>query len=653
MSILFNKRRFNRSVKHDRRESQMQQFRLSLLVALLTVCSLILVLRLAYLQFSQYKRYATLSLKNQMSIIPIAPPRGIIVDKNGIVLAENVPVYVLEAVPERIKNLTETLEKLKQLLPSITDDDIDNFNHARSQNHGYVPIPLKLKLSQEEVAVFASNQYQFPGVNIKARLMRYYPLAEITSHFLGYVGRISEQELQQVNNTNYRATNFIGKAGIEKYYEDLLHGQVGYQQVETDVSGRTLRVLSKQTPISGAKIVLTIDSRLQKVAYQAMQDKRGAVVAMNVKNGDILAMVSSPSYDPNLFVNGISNKDYQLLSNTQDRPLFNRAVRGLYPPASTVKPFIAIAGLEKGVVTPDTTIYDPGWYRLPGVRHIYHDWKRTGHGVTNIKRAITVSCDTYFFQLGNKMGISAIEDMLSQFGYGQLSHVDLYEEAPGLVPSPAWKRSSKGVSWYPGDTLITAIGQGFTLASPLQIANAAASLSQHGRRFRPHLLSKARDDHGKIHPFVPVEEYPIQLKNNENWTIVIEAMRQVLVSNEGTGYRFGRNTPYTLAAKTGTAQVFGGNQYEKKRNTKIPEALRDHSVFMAFAPVEKPEIALAVLVENDVVASNVARKVMDAYFEQKNGPVVTTQLGLNLMEIFAPRWDVILFSPLTQTKTIP
>ena len=610
--------RLNKPVKNHHFESQLHHFRLSLLVALLIIFSLTLVLRLAYLQFSQFQRYATLSLKNQMSILPIAPPRGVILDKNGVILAENIPVYVLEITPERVKKLPDTLQRLKALLPSVTDEDIDSFNRARNQNYAYVPIPFKLKLSQEEVAIFASNQYQFPGVNIKARLMRYYPLGEIAAHVLGYVGRINEQELQQVNSTNYRATNFIGKSGIEKFYEDDLHGHVGYSQVETDVRGRTLRIISKQTPISGEKMYLTLDARLQQAAYLAMEGKRGAVVAISAHNGDILAMVSSPSYDPNAFVNGISQQDYQRLVNAPDRPLYNRAVRGLYPPASTIKPFVALAGLEKGVVTTETKIYDPGWYRLPGIKHAYRDWKRTGHGIINLKRAITVSCDTYFYQLGNKMGISAIEDMLMQFGFGQATHVDLFEEAPGILPSPNWKRRMKGVHWYPGDTLITSIGQGFMLASPLQIANATASLSRHGRRFRPHLLGQTVHDQTGIHEYKPLEEYPIQLKNNEHWTIVAEAMQTVITSNEGSAYRFGRIVPYTVAAKTGTAQVFSGNQYEKKRYTDIPEALRDHSLFIAFAPVENPEIAIAVIVENDVIAASVARKVVDTYFELKN-----------------------------------
>lgn len=600
---------------HSHTQSKLHHFRLSLLAAILIMLSLVLVLRLAYLQFSQYKRYATLSLKNQLSIIPIAPSRGIILDKNGVVLAENIPVYVLEIIPERVKNLTQTLQQLQTLLPCITDDDIETFQRTRRQNHAYLATPLKLKLNQEEVAVFASNQYRFPGVNIKAQLMRYYPLGETTAHLLGYVGRINSQELQRVDPTNYRATNFIGKAGVENYYETLLHGQVGYQLVETDVSGRTLRIMNKQPPLSGAKLYLTIDARLQQVAYDALQGHRGALVVIDVKNGKILTMTSAPSFNPNLFVNGISTADYKILSNALNRPLFNRAVRGLYPPASTVKPFVALAGLDKRVISINTHIYDPGWYRLPGVKHAYRDWKRTGHGVLNVKRAIMVSCDTFFYQLGNKLGITALEDMFVQFGFGQLSHVDLHEEASGLVPSPHWKRRSKNLPWYPGDTLITSIGQGFMLASPLQMANATASLSQHGRRFRPHLLNKYLDNQEKTHYFKRIEEYPLRLKHDENWDIVIDAMHNVITNNEGTGYRFGRNAPYSVAGKTGTAQVFSLSQDEKKQYTNLPESLRDHSLFVGFAPVDNPEIAIAVLVENDLIASHVARKVMDAYFE--------------------------------------
>ncbi|HHV7636498.1 TPA: penicillin-binding protein 2 [Legionella anisa] len=606
----------NQSFKNYRPESQQQLFRINLLVAFLIILSLILVLRLAFLQISEFKKYQTLSLKNQMSVIPIAPPRGVILDRNGVLLAENIPVYVLEIIPEHVKNMDQTLVELQKLIPSITEEDIKNFKRTRKQNRSFVPIPVKLKLTQEEVALFAINQYHFPGVSIKARLMRHYPLSEITAHVLGYVGRINVEELRAVDPTNYRATNFIGKAGVEKYYEDVLHGKVGYQMVETDVSGRTLRVVDKINPHSGAKLYLSIDIRLQQAAYEALKDKRGAVVVINSKNGEILAMVSSPSFDPNIFVGGVSAKEYKKLSNTLQRPLFNRAVRGVYPPASTIKPFVGLAGLDKGFITTATTIYDPGRYKLPTASHIYRDWKKTGHGMINFKRAITVSCDTYFYQLGNKMGISNIEDMLVKFGLGHLSHIDLYEEAAGIVPSLRWKKQTKGVSWYPGDTLITSIGQGFMLATPLQMANATASLSQHGQRFRPHLLTKTvNSDSGEIKRYKPVEEYPIYLRDEANWDIVAEAMHNVLTSNEGTGYRFGRNPPYPVAGKTGTAQVFSGRHYEKVKYEDIPEALRDNSLFIAFTPVDEPEIALAVVVENDVAASTVARKVLDTYYQ--------------------------------------
>ena len=333
-------------------------------------------------------------------------------------------------------------------------------------------------------------------------------------------------------------------------------------------------------------------------------------------NGDVLALVSTPSYDPNQFVHGMSHKHYDTLVNAPEKPLYHRAIRGLYPPASTIKPFIALAGIEKGIVDEHTTIYDPGWYRLPGISHLYRDWKRGGHGVMHLKRALTVSCDTYFYQLGNKLGINAIEDILTRFGFGQLSQIDLKEEAQGIVPSPHWKKQTKGLPWYPGDTLITTIGQGFMLASPLQLANATASLSQHGRRFRPHLLKAWSSDENENHAFIPLEEYPIRLQNN-TWELITDSMRSVITKREGTGHRFGRDAPYSVAAKTGTAQVFSLSQDEKKRNQFVPDALRDHSLFIAFAPTEKPEIAIAVLVEHDPTASQVARRVMDAYFELK------------------------------------
>lgn len=598
-----------------------QDFRLNLLIAIVIILSLLLILRLAFLQLSEYKHYHTLSLKNQLRMVPIAPPRGVIFDRNGVILAENIPVYVLEIIPEHTKNLKKLLVSLQTLLPSISDEDIDSFHKLRLQNRAFVPTPLKLKLTQEEVALFAVNQYRFTGASVKARLMRYYPQGEKLAHVLGYVGRINVQELKSVDLVNYRVTNFIGKSGIEKYYENLLHGKVGYQLTETDATGRTLRIVDKKNPQSGAKLYLSIDLRLQEAAWEALKNKRGAAVVLDSRSGEVLAMVSAPAFDPNLFVGGISNIDYQQLTNAPERPLYNRAVRGTYPPASTVKPFLGLAGIDKGYVTPAFSIYDQGSYKLPNSSHAYRDWKRTGHGVINLKRAITVSCDIYFYQLGIKMGIALIEDTLRQFGFGQMSHVDLYEETPGVVPSAHWKKQTRGVSWYPGDTVISSIGQGFMLATPLQLANATASLSQHGLRYKPHVLYQwTYGDTDTLHTVKPVEEYPVRLKDSLNWGLIAEAMRNVIVSQEGTGLRFGRNAQYSVAAKTGTAQVYSGKQYEKKRYEDIPELLRDNTLFIAFAPVENPEIAVAVVVENNTAASQVARQIMDAWhniYQQK------------------------------------
>ncbi|MDF1758205.1 MAG: penicillin-binding protein 2 [Legionellaceae bacterium] len=599
----------------DQNRVFVQNFRLVVMAALLIVLSLMLILRIAYLQFSQFQRYATLSLKNQMSIIPIPPPRGLIYDRNGVILAENVPIYVLEVIPERVKDLKKTLAQLQDILPSISTDDIEKFYLTKKQNHAYDPVPLKLKLSQEEVAIFASDQYKFPGVNIKALSMRYYPLGETTAHLLGYVGRINTSDLQKVDSQNYRSTNFIGKSGVEKFYETKLHGSVGYQQIETNVNGRTIRTLNKQPPKPGANINLTIDSRLQKSSFDALQGFRGAAILMSVSGGEILSMTSSPSFDPNLFVNGISNSDYKLLSNEIDRPLYNRAVRGLYPPASTIKPFVALTGLDKKFIDVNSWIYDPGWYKLPNVKRSYRCWRHSGHGITNVKKAIIVSCDTFFYQLSNKMGINVIEEMLSQFGFGQLSNVDLNEEAGGVIPSPYWKKQRKGVSWYPGDTLITGIGQGFMLATPLQLANATAALSQNGRRFRPHLLASSVYNSNKTVKYKSIEEYPIKLKDKNNWSIITDAMHMVITKNEGTGRRFGRDAPYSVAAKTGTAQVFTLSQDTKKNYENIPVKLRDHSLFIAFAPVENPKVAIAVLIENDENAPLVARRILDSYFK--------------------------------------
>lgn len=590
-------------------------FRVSFLQSFFIILSCVLIIRLAFLQVYQYKHYSTLSLKNQMTIIPITPSRGIIFDRNGKILAENQPVFVLEVIPEHIANLQDSLKKIQKLIPSISNEDIARFEKERKQHRRDTPTVLKMQLTTEEVANFSSHQYQFPGINLKARLMRYYPLKKQMAHIIGYVGRINQEELKQIDDINYQGTNFIGKIGIEKYYENILHGKVGYEQVETNVSGKIIRTIFKQPPVSGKKIYLTIDSRLQKVAYDALKGLEGSAVLLNVRNGDVLALTSRPSYNPNLFTNGISNQNFQKLLFASERPLFHRAIRGLYPPASTVKPFVAIAGLSKGVIIPQTSIFDPGWYRLPGVKHNYRDWKRTGHGYTNLKRAIMVSCDTYFYQLGSKLGILNLSEIMTHFGFGQLTGIDLPEELAGLYPNPTWKKMVKKAGWYPGDTIITSIGQGFTLASPLQLANATASLSQFGGGYKPHLLKRMVDDTGHMQNFNPIKKKPIKLPDDQYWQYVHEAMQAVIENNEGTGARFGRNAFYTVAGKTGTAQVFSLSQNDHNKKTIITnKALKDHSWFIAFAPVEKPEVAVAVMVEHDTAASHIARLLLDSYF---------------------------------------
>jgi penicillin-binding protein 2 len=599
-----------------------QHQRIKVLIAMVFLFSLILILRLLDLQWFEYNKFQTLSLKNQMSVTPTPPPRGIIVDRNGVVLADNMPIYVLEIIPELVKNLESTLQRLHRLIPSITQEDIQLFQRLRQQNRKFVPTPLKMKLTQEEIATFAVNQYHFPGVRIKAESLRYYPLGEETAHLLGYVGRINLEELKNLDPQTYQGAQFIGKTGVERYYESRLHGVNGYEQVETDVSGRIVRVINKLPPKSGEILKLTLDTRLQHVAYEALGENYGAVVLIETATGAILAMASRPSFDPNHFVGGISPKEYHQLSNAAERPLFNRAVRGLYPPASTIKPYIALTGLNVGVIDKHTAIYDPGWYKLPNVSHVYHDWNKRGHGMVNLLRAVTVSCDPYFYHLGHLLGITPIHHMLSEFGFGSFTQIDLLEESAGIVPDASWKKRTKGVSWYPGDSLITAIGQGFMLVSPLQMAVAAATLAEKGHRYQPHLLYSSSKNQFTETLFKPIQKKVISLQDPEDWDLIHEAMHSVTTSPEGTGYRFGRNPPYPVAAKTGTAQVFGGKEYARRLHQVLPKHLRDHSLFIAFSPVETPRVAIAVIVEHDVLASMVARQVLNAYY--KLYPLETT-----------------------------
>ncbi|HLF66074.1 MAG TPA: penicillin-binding protein 2, partial [Gammaproteobacteria bacterium] len=435
------------------------------------VLTALLLWRLAYLQISKHDLYTTLSQQNVMELLPIAPNRGLIYDRNGVLLAKNIPVFSLDITPDQVKNLDQTIQRLQKMIP-ISEDEISTFKKALKQQQPFEKTPLKMKLTDAQVAQFYVNQYYFPGVSISARMMRYYPLGNAMADVLGYVARINAQDLASVNKTNYSASNYIGKIGIEKYYESELHGTVGYQQVEINAGGQIVRVLKRTAPIPGENLYLSIDSNLQLSAEEALGDQQGAIVAIQPNTGEVLALVSKPSYNPNTFVTGIDAQQFAELQNSPSNPLYNRAIRGQYPIASTIKPFLALEGLDSGVVTPTTSIYDKGWFRLPNTTHIYHDYQVGGHGWVNMTKAIIVSCDTYFYSLSVQLGIARIDDILERFGFGRHTGIDMNEELPGLVPSPWWKLKSQGLPWYTGDTIETDIGQGFMLATPLQLAMA-------------------------------------------------------------------------------------------------------------------------------------------------------------------------------------
>lgn len=598
------------TLKDHQRETKLFFRRVVLLSLIILILTGTLISRLVYLQVTQHNKFRTLSKLNQLELIPIKPNRGLIYDRNGVLLAENKPVFSLEIIPDRVKNLDDTLASLRKMFP-ITDEEIANFHKFAKRTRPSESVPLHLELTEDEQARFAVNRFKFPGVIVKARLIRHYPHGAALAHVLGYVGRINEAELQKVDPVNYSATNYIGKLGVEKYFEKTLHGKVGYEQVEIDASGRILRVLHRTDPIPGNNLYLSIDSQLETAIEKFLGDRRGAVVALNPQTGEVLALVSSPSYDPNPFVQGISHKDYKTLRSNPDQPLYNRAIRGQYPFASTIKPFLAVEGLESGIVNKKYRIKDPGYYMLPNSSHVYKDWKKRGHGVVNLRKAIIISCDTYFYHLAHRMGITRIDTILTKFGFGIKTKIEMGEELPGLVPSPAWKRRAKGQSWYPGDTLVSGIGQGYMLTTPLQLASGTATLGTHGKRMQPQLLLRQEMPDKTIIESKPKPVYPVELNNPEIWPFVVSAMRGVIT--QGTGYRFGRDAPYLVAGKTGTGQVFSAKFHAPFDDANLPERLRDHSLFIAFAPMDKPKIAIAVIVENSKLASNVARQTLDYY----------------------------------------
>jgi penicillin-binding protein 2 len=598
-------------------ESRLIMRRAIVLLIIGGLLCLVLFARLLYLQVIDHEHYRTLSEDNRVKLQAIPPNRGLIYDRNGILLAENLPSYRLEITPEQVDDMKATLDALSKIV-EIRDIDRTRFEQLRTRKPSFESIPLLFNLSDEEVARFSVNRHLFPGVDITAGLARHYPQGALAAHAIGYVGRIDEQALKELDTSNYRGTTHIGKTGIEKTYEDLLHGTVGLQQVETTAQGRVLRVLNRIAPESGRNLYLTLDSRVQRAAEAAFGDYTGSAVAIDPENGDVLAFVSLPSYDPNLFVNGVDIATYTALRNNDRQPLFNRALRGQYPPGSTVKPFMGLAGLELGVTTAHSTTYCPGYYTLAGNERKYRDWKHTGHGTVDLHNAIMQSCDVYFYDLALSMGIDNMHDYLGHFGFGRATGIDIIGELSGLLPSREWKRRRYNQPWFPGETIITGIGQGFFLVTPVQLAVAAAALANNGHVMQPNIVyAEQAANSSALTPHLPRLIETITIGQQEHWNEVIQAMTDVVNGARGTARAIGKDSPYKIAGKTGTAQVFGLKEEEKYNAKTIDEKLRDHALFIAFAPVEHPKIAVAVIIENGggggSVAAPIARKILDAY----------------------------------------
>lgn len=602
-------------------QHEQHYFRVRLGVAALAVLTLFAVLafRFSYLQLKQYEHYQTLAENNRISLVPIIPNRGLILDKNGVVLAHNFFAYTLEITPAKVPDLEQTIADIAKLV-EISNLDRKRFKKFREQSHSFESIPIRTHLNEIEAAKFAVNHYRFPGVEIKSRLFRHYPLGKTASHMIGYIGRINDKDLENLEKSgelsNYKGSDHIGKSGLEQYYENYLHGTTGFQQVEIDADGHAVRVLSSNPPIPGDNIVLSADIKMQEIAEKAFGERRGAMVAINPKTGEVLAYVSQPTFDPNLFVDGIDSENWKALNESLDKPLINRPLRGVYPPGSTFKPFVALAGMEAGKRLPPYSIQDPGFFTLPGNRHRYRDWKPSGHGSVDMQKAITVSCDTFFYGLAQELGIENLTNFVRRFGFGKKSEFDIKGEIEGLLPTPEWKKRRFKQPWYPGETVIVGIGQGYTLVTPLQLAQATAILANNGVAMRPHLVTEiqnARTGQSQILPHKILDR--IQLNPN-NVEIVKRGMVDVTMPG-GTAASVGANAGYSIAAKTGTAQVIGIKQNEKYNESAVNERHRDHALFIAYAPADDPTIALAVIVENGghggSAAGPIARKVMDYY----------------------------------------
>lgn len=574
-----------------------------------------LIARMVYLQVIQHDKYQDLATQNRIQQEPVAPPRGLLFDRKGRLIASNQPVKNLVLVPEQVPDMEGTLDALRSLV-DLSDEQIERFEKRRQQRRRpFQSVILKTKLSEEDVAAISVDNHRLPGVRIEASLARYYPYGSLLTHAIGYVGRLNISELERVDAQNYAATEYHGKLGVERFYESALHGQVGLREVETNARGRLMRVLSQTDPVPGDDLTLYLDVDLQKAAYDALAGRRGSVVLIDVRTGGVLAMVSAPSYDPNPFVTGISSKAYNALREDPQIPLYNRAIRGQYPPGSTIKPLLAMAGLETGAVNWDDRLFDAGFYQLNGQGRRYRDWLRTGHGYVRLADGIIESCDIVFYDLAVKTGIRPLAEFMGQFGFGRELGMDIWGDAAGILPSPEWKRKTGRGSWFPGETVITGIGQGFWVTTPLQLAASTAAIANKGLWREPRMVASTS---GERLPVVErPAEYQIPVRREQYWDQVIDAMEDVMHGERGTARATGALAKYRIAGKTGTAQVRSLGEDEEYDEETLEERFRDHALFVGFAPAANPEVAIAVIVENggggSSTAAPVAKAVLDAY----------------------------------------
>ena len=594
------------------REKHLIQNRL-MVAAIGGACLLILlVVRLIWLQLIETERFQTASEANRLQTLPVSPARGLIVDRNGLILAENRPNLQLLLVPEEVDDIDVMVSEVRSRI-EFTDGDAERFaKNLKSRRRPRDPVVVKDDLSESEAALIAVDLFQFPGLQIEARPTRFYPYGGLTAHSLGYVGRLSLNELQAIEESRYAGTETIGKSGVEKAYEDALLGQVGVERVETSARGQIMRSVDRDEPVPGADIPLHLDIGLTAKLYEALGDRRGAIVAMDPQTGGILGLASAPTYDANAFIGGISQAEYATLQVNQDTPLFNRALRGQYPPGSTIKPMLGLVGLHYGAVTWEKEISDRGFFQLSGDDHKYRDWKKWGHGRVNIEKAVIESCDTYFYEMAVRLGVDQMSEGMRWFGFGRRQGRDIQGDLPGILPSREWKRQARNQSWYLGETVISGIGQGFWVTTPLQLAAATTAMARRGNFIEPHFSVLEDVDAGA----------PVPLGDSMDWERMIDAMEDVLHGERGTARGAARGLNYRIAGKTGTVQVVGIAQEEEYEEEEIDERLRDHALFVGLAPADSPSIVLALVIENGgsggTTAAPVARQIFDYWMLERN-----------------------------------